>query len=369
MRKLRTAVFWMHLSVALAAGLVVAVMAATGAMLAFEKELLSRVEGEAPAADADAALARVKAARPDTPVTSLVLRREGGLRLGLGRDQAVVVAAGEVLALPGQGWRRFLGAVNDWHRALGAQGERRALGRAITGAANAAFLFLAVSGLFLWWPRRWTGRPARLSLWFRRGLTGKARDWNRHNVIGFWSLPVLLVVTASGLVISYRWASDLVYRMAGEAPPAPAPAVVPAPSAGARPLPLEALLAVARREVPDWRSITWRAREAGHPRGNTAPTALIVREAHAWPPFASVQLSLDPFTGAVLRRESHATATTGRRARAWLRFLHTGEALGWPGQLAAGAASLGTLVLAFTGGALAWRRLRRRRDQGLRTQA
>ena len=41
----------------------------------------------------------------------------------------------------------------------------------------------------------------------------------------------------------------------------------------------------------------------------------------------------------------------------WLRFLHTGEALGWPGQLVAGIASLGGVMLVWTGLALAVRRL------------
>ena len=77
----------------------------------------------------------------------------------------------------------------DWHRALGFSGDNRAIGRAITGAGNAAFLFLALSGLYLWWPRKWTARVLRKSIWFRRGLSSRARDFNWHNVIGFWSLP------------------------------------------------------------------------------------------------------------------------------------------------------------------------------------
>jgi uncharacterized iron-regulated membrane protein len=44
-----------------------------------------------------------------------------------------------------------------------------------------------------------------------------------------------------------------------------------------------------------------------------------------------------------------------------MRFLHTGEALGAGGQLAAGLASLGAAVLVWTGLALALRRLARSR--------
>ena len=50
---------------------------------------------------------------------------------------------------------------------------------------------------------------------------GKARDFNRHNVIGFWGAIPLFLIVLSGVVISYPWASDLVYSLAGENPPPP----------------------------------------------------------------------------------------------------------------------------------------------------
>ena len=127
---------------------------------------------------------------------------------------------GEARPLAGQGWRSFFGVMIEWHRWLGTGPENRAVGKAITGVCNAAFLGLALSGLYLWWPRRWNLRAMRLSLWFRGGLAGKVRDWNWHNVIGFWSLPVLIVITSSGMMISYRWVTNLIYAVAGEAPPA-----------------------------------------------------------------------------------------------------------------------------------------------------
>jgi uncharacterized iron-regulated membrane protein len=200
----------------------------------------------------------------------------------------------------------------------------------------------------------------RLSLWFRRGLASRVRDWNWHNVIGLWTLPVLIVVTSSGLMISYRWASNLIYRTMGEVPPTAAPPG-PAPrSPGTQRLDLDGLHAVLNREVPGWTSATWRP---GRARAQTL--ALTVKSAGSWPPFASVQLTLDPVTGRALNREAYAGYTPARKVRSWLRFLHTGEALGWAGQLATGLASLGATVLVWTGLSLAIRRLwrwRRRRS-------
>lgn len=58
------------------------------------------------------------------------------------------------------------------------------------------------------------------SAWLRPCPKGKARDWNWHNVFGFWCLPILLTISLTGAVIGYRWASDLVYAAAGEKAPA-----------------------------------------------------------------------------------------------------------------------------------------------------
>ncbi|MBE2212367.1 MAG: PepSY domain-containing protein, partial [Opitutaceae bacterium] len=86
------------------------------------------------------------------------------------------------------------------------------------------------------------------------------------------------------------------------------------------------------------------------------PLTVTVREAGSWPRTATTTLTLNPFTGNVLRSEGFADLSTARQVRSWTRFLHTGQALGWGGQLVAGLACLGALFLVYTGFALSWRR-------------
>jgi uncharacterized iron-regulated membrane protein len=102
--------------------------------------------------------------------------------------------------------------VTEWHRWLGAKGENRNVARAITGACNLGFLFLVMSGFYLWWPRNWNLKSLRNVTWFRRGLPSKARYFNWHNVIGFWSAVPLFIVVLSAVVISYTWAGNLAHR-------------------------------------------------------------------------------------------------------------------------------------------------------------
>ena len=100
---------------------------------------------------------------------------------------------------------------------------------------------------------------------FNRPLTGKARDWNWHNVIGFWSSSVLVVLTLTAAVMSYPWANDLLYTLTGSEPPprAQGPTGPPQPARRgsgnaeeqriAKPMAnFDALLATAERQVPGW---------------------------------------------------------------------------------------------------------------------
>jgi uncharacterized iron-regulated membrane protein len=260
----------------------------------------------------------------------------------------------------------------ELHRYLGFHGEEsRPRGKLINGVCNVAFCLLAITGLYLWIPRTWSRRALRPVVWFTQNTSGKARDFNWHNTIGFWSAPILIVLTLTAMPISFRWAGNLLYTLTGTPPPAAGagtgaaaapPIEIPTPAAGAQPLAHEILFAIAQKAVPNWTTITVRpasagGRGAGDP-GIAArqPITFTIREAGSWPRTASTTLSLDPFTGAVLRRTGYADLNAAQQVRAWTRFLHTGEAVGPAGQFIAGLACLGGVFLVYTGFALSWRR-------------
>jgi uncharacterized iron-regulated membrane protein len=302
--------------------------------------------------------------------------------VSLGRDGQVLLNAytGQVLGEGAVGLRGFFRSVTDWHRWLAASGEYRTTGRAVTGACNLAFLVLVVTGAYLWLPKAWKRPQLRNITWFRRGLPGKARDFNWHNTIGFWSFAPLFVVVLSATVISYPWASNLVYRAVGEQPPAPAqgresamagrPAsqqpAGPQGERGSRAPETPALagldlhLARAEQHVPDWQTISLRV-----PTSAKAPLVFTIDQGSGGQPQKRGTLTLDRVTGAVVKWETFAGNSLGRRVRTVLRFAHTGEVLGLPGQTIAGIASAGAAVLVYTGFALSLRRFvawRRRRS-------
>jgi uncharacterized iron-regulated membrane protein len=94
------------------------------------------------------------------------------------------------------------------------------------------------------------------------------------------------------------------------------------------------------------------------PADAEAPTVRIgIDQGNGGQPQLRHNLTLDAATGAVAGYAPFSSQTTGQKARSWIRFLHTGEALGIVGQTIAGLVSFTSILMVWTGLALAYRRL------------
>jgi uncharacterized iron-regulated membrane protein len=372
--RLRKFIFWLHLFTGIVAGSVVMVMSVTGVALAFERQWIEWADRDLRVAPAAARLpistlvANACASEPGTPPSGMTMRSDPGApaAINLGRERTIFVNpyTGAVLGEGSKPARAFFRFMTDLHRWLGTTDERHAIGRSITGACNLAFLFLVLSGFYLWWPRKWTRSAGHAILVPKLGLRGKARDFNWHNAIGFWSAPVLFFLVLTGVLLSYSWAGDLVYRLTGsEPPPARAGAQRAGPAREGNPVPdeIDRLWRVAEEREPDWQSISARF------TGATEALTFTIDRGNRDRPDRRSQLTLDPQSAAVVRWEPFSSYNLGRQLRVWGRFIHTGEAGGVIGQTVAALASAGAAVLVWTGFALAWRRYRGRQAKLERT--
>lgn len=366
MKSFRFVIFWIHLAVGVTAGFVIFIMSVTGVALTYEKQMIEwadRRAGTAPAAPGahlapETLLAAAAVARPEKPI-GLTLRSDPAApaTVTLEGNAALLIDpyTGAIVGEPPAALRSFFRTMTTWHRYLAMEGTSRATGKLVTGAANLGFLFVVVSGLYLWFPRVWTWIQFKNVLWFRRGLASKARDFNWHNTIGFWSCVPLAIIVAGVVPISFGWGNTLVYRLAGEAPPAPAaaqqrPAEQKPPTYYSHRV--DASWAAAIAAVPAWRAISTRLATS-----EKAPIVITVDEGYAGQPQKRRTLTFDRATAAIAKVEAFENLSAGRRARSWLRFAHTGEFYGLAGQTIAGLASLGGALLVFTGLSLALRRL------------
>lgn len=380
---LRKLFFWIHLAAGVLAGVVILAMSVTGVLLAFERQIVGWAERDLRATSSEAAgrplpvsaiLAAAVAASPDAKPSNVILRSDSHapVTVAFGRERTLFVNrySGAVLGEGAKGVRGFFQVNEDVHRWLALKGETREVGKKITGVSNAIFLFIVLSGLYIWIPKRKTRAAFGNLAFFRRGLRGRARDFNWHHVLGLWAFLPLVLIVFSGMVISYPWASALVYRAFGDEPPKPqnnerergggrqARGGDRGAERAAENIQLDRLwtaaVANASNVAPRWQSLSTRL-----PLSSKGPVTFALDEGNGSRPDKRSQLMLDPKSGGVVEHKTYPAQSSGQKARAWLRWIHTGEAGGIAGQFVAALASAAAVVLVWTGIALALRRLRR----------
>jgi uncharacterized iron-regulated membrane protein len=378
----RRCLFWIHLTAGCVAGLVILTMSVTGILLAYRRQIINwgdrgfRVQAAAgvqrlPLGELLTAAQEGQRGLP----SNITLRADSAapVAFDFGRERTLFVNpyTGQILGEGSRKLRGFFSTIEDVHRWLGVSGAGRSSARAVTGACNLIFLILVTTGPFLWWPKQWNWNNLKKIAVFRGGPWVRARDWNWHNVLGFWCVVPLLLIVITGVIMSYAWANNLLYRLTGNEPPPAGPAAVQSlPERGRKsgqlttsehdshPVEtsrfdgLERLFARAGQQVPDWTTISLRL---PNPPANTL-TFSIDRGNGGRPDLRS-QVTLDRATGEIVRWEAFSSYNRGRQLRAWARFTHTGEAGGLLGQTIAVFASAGASLLVFTGLSLGVRRL------------
>jgi uncharacterized iron-regulated membrane protein len=115
---------------------------------------------------------------------------------------------------------------------------------------------------------------------------------------------------------------------------------------------IDTLFARASAKVDDWKTIS-----VTLPRPGADTVSFAIDQGNGGQPQRRHTLTLDATTGEVADWRPFESQSRGQRARIWIRFLHTGEALGIAGQTVAGIVSLTSIIMVWTGLALAYRRL------------
>lgn len=370
----RKLLYWPHLICGVLAGVVILTMSVTGVLLTYEKQMVAWSERQfdvVPVAGAVALSpeelhASASAADPSRPVARLIYRNDPAAAVVAvrGRSDKLYLDpyTGRVIAEGPTAMQAFMQWTTQFHRWFALEGASRDTARMVTGAANLMFLFLAVSGIYLWFPPvlRWVN--IRKVLFFKKNANAHARDFNWHHVMGIWSVVPLVVITATAAVFYYDWANDLVYRLAGDEAPvrgerSPVPAPAAETSAG---MGLSMLFTTAATYRQDWNSLT-----LAWPKPGDRQVTFTFDWGMGGEPAKKGDLVIDRTSGAVTGWVAFEDKTPGSQARTMVRFLHTGEALGVIGQTIAGIVSLFSAIMVWTGIALAWRKyvapLRRKR--------
>jgi len=224
----------------------------------------------------------------------------------------------------------------------------RDAGKAMLAWIALAYLALLVTGLVLWWPRRW---PPTLRIDLRHGLVRGL--FSLHRTTGAILGLTIAVSVATGAYMAWRPLNDVVTLLSGEKPLKP-PVVPTAGNVTTAAPSLDALVERARARFPG-EPVGYIQVPARHDR----PVRIRMRLPDDPHPNGLTSIWLDPTTGTVLRVDRWNALDPGARAVAIVYPLHTGV-LGGPALEAVvfvNGIALGTLGL--SGLWLWWKRRRR----------
>jgi uncharacterized iron-regulated membrane protein len=235
----------------------------------------------------------------------------------------------------------LVGYMHDFHLHL-LMGD---VGGQIVSLAAVFLLFLALSGIVLWWPRK------LLTVNWR----GQIRQFNfeLHQALGIYLSVFLMIFSVTAIVIHWEnGATRLANRITNSAnpPPFPRPQALTPNATMVSP---DRLLSVAESTAP-----------GAHATGMQL-TGNPVRIAMKYPedrtPAGRTNIFIDAYTGSVVYQLNSRSGPLGfRMVKLWNREIHTGDIAGLPTRILVCLLSLMLPVMAVTGPFIWWNRRRRK---------
>lgn len=221
----------------------------------------------------------------------------------------------------------------------------------VMGVSSVVLMFLAPSGLYLWWPMKRIGINASTNL--------RHFSFDLHNSLGFFSSLFLCVFAATGAYMAFeRWTVPLTDAMTQSKPTHRIS--VSQPKAEARPISADRACSIAENALPG-ASILW----VSIPSEPRAVYLVKMRFPEDHSDNGGSTVLIDQFSGNTLDVESTRNASPAQRVVNLSRAVHTGSIGGRTGRLLAALASLALPLQAVTGGWLWW--TKRRSKSGRRT--
>jgi sulfite reductase (NADPH) flavoprotein alpha-component len=362
--------FQLHWFIGITAGTVLIVIGLTGATLAFREQVLDLLNPGVLTVPAQAGpvltppqvAQATKALHPEARITSIILyaQPDTSARVGLApapgeqRGETIYLDPYSGAQLPELHYDEFFEWIERLHRFLLLPREQ---GKMVSGTLAFCLMGLALSGLYLRWPRR--ALDWRTWLTFDTRMKGRSFLWGLHSVAGTWVMVVFLMFTASGVY----WAFDPIRTMVDGwmgTPRPPRAAAAPKPK-GAKPPKTEAAdlaltWATFQQAAPNWNMAFLRP-----PEKATQPIQILWVAKDAPHVRARGKMSINQQTGELLKNEPYAGMPVGARLQSTIYPLHIGTYFGLTGQIIVFLAALALPGFAVTGWMLYLKRRKEKR--------
>lgn len=218
------------------------------------------------------------------------------------------------------------------------------IGQTITGWSTFIFVIMLISGIILWWPKNKAARKQRL--WFQWKDTTKWRrkNYDLHNILGFYIATVAIIVAFTGMVWAFRWFYTTVYVVGSLS-------ITPPEQLASKSIPAQTdkdaaydlAFANVKKLHPTADSFS-----SGKPAANDAPVDIYIGQ-NAGTYWQSHQAQFDQYTGKFLAQRLHTDKNFGEQLLTANYDIHVGAILGIPGKILAFIVSFVAAMLPVTG--------------------
>ncbi len=229
------------------------------------------------------------------------------------------------------------------------------IGSPIVSYSTLVFVITLITGLVWWYPRKWNKSTREKSFKIKWKANWKRINLDFHNVLGFYSLVILLILSLTGMVYGIAWFEQLLYRATNwGAPMEEYPEQLSDSADAGHAIPFgrivdESFVTVTSRnlkvgnfliQLPDMARKTSSLSIQALPNTGTY--------------YRHVYYAFDRYTGKELPRseiygEPFEKSTTGQQIRRMNYDIHVGSIWGLPGKILAFFASLIGASLPITG--------------------
>jgi uncharacterized iron-regulated membrane protein len=349
---------WLHLWLGIISGSVVLVVALTGSILVFEDELehlfqpsLYYVQVPAGAEKIPLAVltADVKKSYPDYKLNSITTESEANRTVIFTVLKGKNAKTGKLIAIAVNPYTgkviealiekdRFFSVVLRLHRYL-CMGET---GKVITGISCSIFVILIITGLVLWWPKRQNRKQRFRVKW--NASSYKRLNWDLHAVFGFYINILLLFISLTGLVWSYKWVNNLIYNSFDgslKAIKTKAPKSLPVQDSSLAYI--DKILTTTNEKLNHSGTVNIRFAEDS--------LAVSVSKVNSTASIDNIVdfLYFQAGSGKLIQERLYANESKGTKARRIVYPIHTGRLYGWPTKILAFIAALTAATLPVSG--------------------
>uniref|UniRef100_UPI003B3AB395 PepSY-associated TM helix domain-containing protein n=1 Tax=Siphonobacter sp. TaxID=1869184 RepID=UPI003B3AB395 len=247
---------------------------------------------------------------------------------------------------------KFFATVLQLHRWLLI--ENHDIGGAITGTAALGMILLQITGLLLW-------LPAKISSWkkwnvwkpgfkIKTDASSKRLNFDLHKTLGFYAFVFVTIMALTGPVFAWEWYRTGYRQLMGVFTPREEKALETEAN-GRQPLALEEIIRQSN-QVFSYSGVL----RLTLPKDSVG-TIVAQKSQNGFFTSAGVdRLTLDPYTGQVLKLERFADKTLGEKIAVSAKIIHTGELYGTFTKILYFLACLIATSLPVTGFLIWWKR-------------